>query len=340
MKLIHTILSILILSSSVFAQDDKFDALINEGIVLHDNGDYRGALKKYATALKISSKSTQVHYEMASTYLSMGDYNKAIKHSGIVIKAKDFYSVQGYIIMGTSYDLSGNPKKAVSTYQKGLKTYKDDYLLYYNLGMTSYQNNDLKTAEESCQSALKINPNHSSSHFILGALNYDKGYRIESLLALYNFLLLEPASTRSPVGLDLLFAQVNQGATQTGENTTTISLSMDGSEEFHSVELLLSLTHASNAAKESEGKTEAELFAINAAYFFTMLGEFKGENSSFYWNFYGDFFYDLSKEGHCEALAYYVTQLTEDQDIGNWLDDNEDKLDDLGEWFQKAERTY
>ena len=84
MKKLHLILIALFLSITVFSQS-QIDSLVKVGIELHDNEQYEWAIDVYKKALKLDANSTLVNYEMAMTYMYMGDYKKSIQHCDLVI---------------------------------------------------------------------------------------------------------------------------------------------------------------------------------------------------------------------------------------------------------------
>ena len=49
--------------SYTFSQDNSADALINEGVELHDDGKYEDAIKKYEEALKIEPRYLSARHE-------------------------------------------------------------------------------------------------------------------------------------------------------------------------------------------------------------------------------------------------------------------------------------
>lgn len=333
------LLTFLIISVIHLSQaQDQAATHINKGIALHDSGQYTEAIKEYKEALKISPDSPWANYEMASSYFANGDYSNAIKCADAVIKIKAEFVDQAYILKGSAQDTQKKTADAIKTYKTGIKSYPDSYLLHFNLALTYYNSNDIDNAEKSLINALKCNPEHSSSHLLIAYIQSDKGNRVQSIMAAYNFLLLEPSSNRSKGGYELLMSQWNKGISTDGEKTINIELSAMEKNEFQAAELSLSLLAASKGIEKNEGKTEAELFAENTDSFFAILGEIKNGNKGFWWDFYVDFYYEMHNQGHVEAFSYYVSMSSENEEVVDWLKSNEAKIEEFSDWYNTYKR--
>ena len=276
---------------------------VDEGVELHDKGEFEAAIKQYKKALKISQDDPLANYEIASTYYAMGQNGKAIKHADVVIVAKAEFMEPAYILKGSALDSEKNTKEAIKVYKKGIKSFPNSHLLHFNLALTYYNTGDYANTEKSAINAIESNPRHASSHLLLAYMMADQGKRTKILLAAYHFLLLEPNTTRSKPVYDLIMQQMNKGISDDGNNTINISIDADSGDEFQAAELMLSLLAASKNLEENEGKSDLEMFAKNSDSFFAMLGELSDGEKGFWWEFYVDFYYQMHNEGHVKHLV-------------------------------------
>lgn len=334
-KRIGIVLALFFAIAQVIAQSNIED-FVKEGIQYHDKGDYDRAIEVYKKALEVNPKSTLVNYEIALSYLSKKEYKQAIKYSNIVLKQNADYMLQAYMAKGSALDLLGKTEESIKLFEKAIKKTKGHYLLYYNLALNHYKLNDLNNAEVNVIKAIEENSNHTSSHLMLANINAQKGNSVQTLLATYYFLFLEPTTKRSEEAYQLLQDNFGGNVSKDSDkpNTINITLLANNDSQFGAVELMLSMLEASKSLEENEGKTEDEMFVKNTDSFFTILGELKKKkNTEIWWTFYTTFFYDLAQSEHIETYCKYITQIG-NENSKKWLTENENKLTDFDNWLK------
>lgn len=211
--------------------------------------------------------------------------------------------------------------------------------MYFNLALNYYRADDLVNAEENTILAIEQNPSHASSHLMLAEINNKKGNTVQTLLASNFFLLLEPYTSRSENAYNILMSKVNGNVSKDEEKPNTINIMLSGNNDsqFGAAELMISMLEASKSLEKNKGKTEDELFIEKLQSFFNILGDLKKEeNKDIWWNFYVDFFYDLSQSEHMETYCKYITQIG-NENSQKWLSEHEDKLTAFDKWINKKE---
>lgn len=320
------------LSITGYSQNVVITDMIAQGIKLHDRGDFKDAIEMYKKVLVLNPASAQAHYEIASSYFSARDYENALKHSNKVIGINTEYIDQAYIIKGSAYDNLGKPLEALNTYKKGIEKYKTNYLLYYNLALTSFNLKEYSNAEDALQQSLKINPSHASSHFLLGINMLMLEERVKAILAIYNYLLLEPKSKRTASALITLEEELQKGRKKDNEKSAVTIPAKKDDDEFYTAELMLGLFGSSKTNETNKLKSGNELFAENTNALFTILGELKKDKKGFWWDFYVDYFNTLAVNKHTEAFCYYIAQ-SKDDAYNKWLEGNRPKIEAFSEWY-------
>lgn len=66
----------------------RVEELINEGVELHDAGEYEEAIDRYLEALEIDSTSVLANYELSLSYLALKDFS-ALEYSSWVIDSSN-----------------------------------------------------------------------------------------------------------------------------------------------------------------------------------------------------------------------------------------------------------
>lgn len=337
MKKHFLIFGLLLLSTFLYSQI-SVDSLVEVGIQYHDNGEFVQAIETYKTALDIEPNSPLVNYEIALTYMYAGDYQNAIKHSDKVIKKNDKYLLQAYLVKGSCLDYLGKTKESIKLFKKGIKKFGDDHLLYYNLGYNYYNIKEFDKAEEAFIKAINTKANHASSHLFLGYLMYEKNQRVQSLLSLHFFLLLEPNSERSQNAYNLLQSQLSGGVEKNQEEPGKIDIFLSPDQlksEFGTIDMMITILEASKSLEENEGKSDDQMFIENTTSFFKILGEHKTkENTGFWWDFYVPFFYLIAESEHIDTYCYYISQSTKETAV-DWLKENEKRVTDFAKWLSE-----
>ncbi len=335
-KIASICFAFMVFASASYAQDNLTATdLIHKGTQLHDKGDYYNALTYYRQALAKDPNSAEANYETANTYVSLAKYKEAIEYADKVIAAKGNFVDHAYILKGTALDMLKEPYQALEVYLEALKTYPDNYLLRYNTALVYLNQKKYTDAAFHAAKGVMANPKHASSHFALGCAMYYQGRRVQSMMCLYYFLLLENNSKRSPTALQLLQNQMAQGVSQKGDSINVQVGHTNDNDEFSSIEMMLSLLQATKYTDKQKGKTETDHFINTTSTFFDILVEQKEKatTKSIWWKVYAPFFEGLKKQGYVQAASYYVLASAGDTQVSSWLNTNKSKTDNMLKWI-------
>ncbi|MUV02427.1 tetratricopeptide repeat protein [Flavobacterium rakeshii] len=314
---------------------------ISRGVQFHDQRNYREAIAVYEEVVANDDKNWEAYYEMCLSYLSLKEFKNTIKYADIVIDSDSDMAPKGYYIKGVALDYSGKHKEAIKVFKKGIKVAPQFHSLYYSLAIVECRLEEYDEAENYLQEGLHQNPLHGSSHLLLGKLNYDE--RTKSLLAFYNFLIIEPVGKRANEALTLIKKNHSLGVEFKDDNKVNITLnSLTVDSEFGSAEMLLSMSQALRKSEEYADKSDFDFFADNTKSFFMVLGELKEnkKKKGFWWDYYVDFFYDLANnEEMYETFMYYIHQDIQNTQVELWLQDNPEKVDAFLDWVSNYKRV-
>jgi tetratricopeptide (TPR) repeat protein len=335
MKTLAILILALFLTLNLYCQDSKVEELVSEGTSLHDQGKYDEAIAKYKAALELNKNSPLANYEMSYTCFAAKKYDDAIKYSKKVIDIDSTESQGAYIVLGSSYDNTGDFNKAITCYKNGIKYFPKSNMLHYNLSLTYYNRLDYDNAEESVTNSILINPNHSSSHLLLATIMKSKGQKTKAILPLYYFLLKVPNTNRSKMAYSILTQLFGLGVEKSADNSIQVNLSKDvlSDKVFGPLDLLLSLNAANNMSDDNKDKTEQELFFETNKTIFSVIKESNQENKEGIWGLYIEKFKDLSETDNVEAFSYFISQSAYPDISKKWLSENPDKLEKLKNWM-------
>ena len=342
----------LFVSATMSMTAQTVQSFIQKGIQLHDASKFAEAISQFEAAIKIEPKNSTAHYEMANTYLAMEKYNETIDHAEKSLKFQKYKDAEAYTLIGTAYDMLGNPKKAVKAYEDGIKMNPKQYNLYYNLAITQYNQKEFDKAETAVMGSIKNNPKHANSHFLLANLQLSKDKRIKAMLPFYMFLCVQPNDKRAPsvrTSLDKLF---NKGVSvdEKDDKSITISLApVDDKEEFGIQEMTLSLMSSLEQGELSKVMdslkivtTPQEKFNKTTKMFFELLSDKEDKkkskkSDSFWQTSYVNVFNEILENGHLEAFCHSINGYTSEgikNDVQKWQKDNPEKVVSYKIWME------
>ncbi|MCD7976348.1 MAG: tetratricopeptide repeat protein [Tannerellaceae bacterium] len=180
------LLSFLIIPFFFSEAQNSIETYIEQGIELHDQGNYKEAIDIYKKALEEYPESMLLYYEVALSYLSLTNYEEAIRWSERALEAKDKVDNTSlvYSVMASAYDNWGKYEEAIRIFDRGIQEDPDNYLLYFNQGITYRKMGEEKEAMISFFQALTLFPLHLSTLYHSAGLLAENGY---PGMAFYNY---------------------------------------------------------------------------------------------------------------------------------------------------------
>lgn len=334
MKKTYVLLLLALIALQVSAQDN-INTYIEAGIAHHDNGHYDKALEAYNKALILDPQSTVVNYEMALSYFYKKDYENCIARADIVIKKKKDNLLNGYLIKGSALDMKGNTNESIKLFEKAIRKFPDEYLLYYNLALNHYKLNQMDKARKNVIKAIENNPDHGTSHWMLANIESALGHTVQSLLANHYFLFIEPDTPRAVDAYALLQKNFGGNVTQDSNNAITVNISVsEDNDPFSAAAMMLGLLGATHLLPENAGKTPEELFVENTGAFFKILGELdENKQPDIFWQFYVPFFYNIAQSEHLETYCMNISQ-SANVNAKAWTKANAEKIKAFKEWLK------
>lgn len=339
-----SVLSVCLCVPALHAQQQQTYApqrYIDEGLKLQKEGNYTQAIENYHMALKQNPKYDEANYQTALSYFSLGEYKKSITYCDRTLKAKSPYMDEAYLLKGNALYALGRTEEAVQEYIFSLQYNPENYLTHYALASAQYKLGYLDQAENTVIYALGLKPTNAESHLLLGRIMMDKREGIKSMLALANFLLLQPRGPKAEKAYADLQALLSGNAQKASEHILSADLNTGmPADEFKSAELIVSLLLAQKTGGRSVNDSESHTFIDHAMTLFGTLNDLQRNKSDFWWNFYVYFYNDMSDDNQIETLCYFISQSKPVEFVQDWLSENHVKVDRLIDWVNAYPRKY
>ena len=315
---------------------------INEGIRLHDQGQFKDAIKLYDEALVINPDNVRALYETAYSYSELGNYDLSLKYALRALEYNSDLIADISILAANILDYKGKSKQALQLYEKAVTYQPDNHMLYYNMGVTYYGLKELDKAQANFIKALELNQSHASSHLALARVYMDKGEQIPSMLLLYRFLILEPKTQRSATAINFLNNVLAAGVEKKDDKNITINifgLAQAGDSHFNMIEFSYKLSRATRYTEKNQGKSELEyrLAEFSSLMDFMTKDDLK-ETDPFIEKYLISYFADLKNGEYTDCCLYYTHQIVDNEEIQQWLKENRPKVRDFEKW--NAEYTF
>lgn len=342
--------------NSAFAQKSEHK-LIEEGIELHDKGQYQEAIEKYREVLKINPKSTIATYEMALSFLELKNYKDASKYSSMVINSNDKSLLVGaYCVKSEALAEMGEVDKAIDWLKEGLEKNGDNYLLHFNLAINYYKKNDLQNALTHVKKSIDYNKSASGPFLLYAYALKDSGLWVQSILATQMFLLLEPDSQRSKNAFqELLQTMLITSTTDTPVERSFIQQQLYRNKSQNisagnlpplSIEDGLNrnlVYHAITSTIDSLNKisSEPDIFITFAEVNKSILNILDQESrriteQNVFWNFYVPFFAEILKSDYYLTFCRYISVSHIPESL-EWWNNNKPEAEKFKQWFEEGD---
>jgi len=193
-------LACLFVGSPSFADDPPRFAdpdLVAEAVHLARTHRYTEALLIYETLLAFDPLDPDLLYEAGSSYYGLGDFDTCVTYG---MKARQISRDQfAYDLLGRCLDALGNHETAELLLREGVEEYPEEARMRMNLAITLVQRGDRSGAEAQVETAVTVQPSHSSSHQFLSMAYREKREYLPGILALLGHLSLEDEPGRMEI---------------------------------------------------------------------------------------------------------------------------------------------
>lgn len=335
-----------LLSSAQNATEAR--ALVREGTELHDAGHYDEAVAKYQQALQLEPGSALARYELAMTYNTMGRNDEAARLCQALLANPQSATADVYVTYGNVLDAQKKPKEAIRIYQQGIKQFPDMEMLYFNLGIAQYGQQQTEEAVASLQRAVRLRPGHASAHLYLGLITAETGNRVPAILELGRFLVLEPQGKRATAYLPRFDKLMQAGAEKTGDNSVTLNVSRQtldaakkgkGDDNFAQTEMLLTMMAALDYDEKNKDKTPAARMAEKLDDLIgNLAAKGSGSHRGFVWDYYVPYFLEMKRKDFVPAFTYFIRSAhTSQPEVQQWLEAHTAEVAAFREWSKNYE---
>lgn len=314
-----------------YAQKDysfiyQSDSIIKSGILLHENGKFDEAIKKYKLISELDPNYYKAQSEIAISLFGLKNNDELEKHLGKLYASGNMEKYPDlYIKYGSYLDDTNQLDKAQEVFKAGEKHLSNYANFMYNYAIHHIKKNNKQEAINCLKKAILINPYYSSSHFMLGLLAYENGNIAEGSMSLITYLVIAPDGRFSADAIKMLNKKLGENYTEKGKLVLSAS-----DDDFSDLTDILRNQFALNKNYKLKSKIDEPLTRqIQAVVEYAATHKIK---NGFFENYYIPWMQSLVAKGEVETLTYY-TLLGFEENLGKQLTTHKKKLESFAANF-------
>ena len=215
----------------------------------------------------------------------------------------------------------------------------------FSKGQIQFKKGNKHKAEEIFQKVLILNPHHYKAHDYIRMI-YDQGYTSIPLMACYRMALISYKTTTGKDLYKMIDYYAHRFITRT-DSGNIVHVAPYFVRQMDTVfENNISVMEAGFIAAGSldfpanyDTLNDAEKLIRKLKFIFERHDQRRSNNYGFYWDYYIDYFADLSKTSHLKTACYMIFYRKDDIEIKNWIDNNPLKVKEFDEWDKQELRV-
>jgi tetratricopeptide (TPR) repeat protein len=303
-----------------------------EAIGLTAQGQYDASIKLLEEAVALDPDNIDYRYEMGHAYYLSQNYQKSIVIVAELIHGK---SVNDYIyqLLGNSYNLNGQPGKAITTYHAGLIKNPRSGRLYLELGNIYKQQEDYSRAISFYEQGIYVDPGYPNNYLHLSRLFLSSEEKVWGMIYGELFMNLEKHTHRTHEMSKLLYDAYKSQIHFTSDTSVVVSFSRDTVNPDQEKNIIPFGQLYEQTLMMSLGNEKVidinSLDRIRTAF---ITNYFATKSNKKYPNILFSYQNNLLKEGYLEAYNHWLLMQGDPEAFARWKADNEEKWKEFMRW--------
>lgn len=333
---------------NALSQEDR--ELLTKATEMVDMGLTEAVIPDFDYLAKKYPDNYLVQYERLYNLYLLGRYDEVIKEEKKLRSLKNS-DVLMYLILGNSYDNTGNSKKAEEIYREGLRYYPDSGQLLMEIGTLYLQEGDYNTALEYYNHGIVAQPNFASNYYRAAPLYMaSENDKVWGLVYAESAILLDTANDDRHEEMSQMIANClkeNIHFSYEGEHALSVSLvshrNMSVNQDNNVVYLSFPGIYEGAICQPLNSMlTEDIPFTGNLQQLIFIRKGLVDTYFSVTNNLYGNSMYLLEfqkqviEAGHWDAYNYYLFMPAFPEEFHEWYASNSDKFEAFVNWYNTS----
>jgi tetratricopeptide (TPR) repeat protein len=310
-----------------------------EAIKLMDNGEIDKSIKLLEEAKKLDPQNIDYPYEIAYAQYLNKDYKASAKTLETLTKHSNVND-RIYQLLGNSYSMNGQPKKAIETYENGLNKFPNSGKLYLERGNMEMFVKEYVKALSFFEKGIEVDPKFPSNYFWATKIYCSSTEEVWGMIYGEIFMNLERNSKRTVEISKLLFDTYKSEIKFTSDSSFSVSFSKNAS------------INISDLADPSKMRLPFGISVYEPTLMFSMLSAkaidisslddirstfidnyFKNGHDKKYPNVLFSYQKQVKEAGHIEAYNHWILMKGDEDGFDKWFNENKEKWDSFVKWF-------
>ena len=283
------------------------DQILKKGISFHEEKKYADAIKEYDKISKVDPKYLDAQYEKAMSLAALE------KKDELKAFFEDLHAKNLMPEFPTLYTLYGSFLSDQKEYDQSEKIFKEGekYLpnssnFLFNFAILQVRKEESQKAVDLLKRILSNDPNHGSSHYLLGAIALDNGKIVEATLAMMSYLAIAPNGRHAEKAIQNLNAKYGENYLEKNKNVFSKS-----GDNFEDIEVILRNQLPLKSAYKVKSEIDDVIIRQIQAVAEYALEHKMGDD--FFETTYIPWIKDMMEKQRFEAYTYYILQSMEDK---------------------------
>lgn len=339
-RIFQSLLLLLFTSQVVLGQtnEEKAKEKAKEAIQLMDNGQVEASIPLLQQAQELDGNNPVYPYEIALAHYMLKDYKTSIQILEKLLKHKDVFD-RVYQMLGNNYDMRGDAKKAIATYEKGLNKFPSSGILHLELGVMHLKEDKNNEALTYFEKGINLAPQFSSNYYWAAKLFFGSSEKLWGMLYGEIFMNLERGSKRTEEISKLLFETYKSQIQFTSDTSFSVSFSKNATlslSDLKNFKLPYSIgIYEPTLTVSLISEKRIDLSSLHRIRQNFIQLYFQKDFNKSHPNLLFDYQQQLLNLGYLEAYNYWILSQGNTEEFNSWASINKEKWDSFIAWFSE-----
>jgi len=335
-----SIVFFLLVAANTFGQSalQKAKDLGKQAVALEDQGMFEHALDLLSQAETLDPASAVYPYEMAYSYYSTKQYQRAIDILVKLTVHKDVFA-RVYQLLGNAYDDNGQNDKAIETYNAGLKIFPKSGELYLESAVIQIGKKEYDKALNLCEAGIKADPAFPSNYYWATRIYCNSTEKVWGMVYGELFINIERNTKRTAEISKLLYDTYKSSINIDTPGKTSVDFSkqltveVDPKADVSKFKVPFNLAYGLPVLMAIGNEKVINLESLDHIRTQFLASYHQSGYDKKYPNVLYDYQDEVAKAGHLEAYNYWLLMKGDEPAFDAWRQNNKDKWDKFIIWF-------